>query len=199
MTPLPQRKKTAEEIAKLRDQLGVPSSVESESEEKAIEPVAYPAPNPAADPTPDFESALAPSDDFGFTKAISHEEQVAAEPGSKLPVKRRSPEELEEMRRREMLTQMNVEPPPNFKFIAAHPALIGLGYLLATVSVLSIWFAKILWPAVAGCSAAALLIALFIALRRPVSRHHAGFISAIAVLTGVFTTIHHFNQLQHAS
>ncbi len=215
MSSLPQRKKNAEEIAQLRDQLGVPPSVASDPAPATLESAQPSAPSPAPaeqtraqpsaeprpslEPIPDFEAALTPTQDFGFTKTISHEERVAEEQASKLPVKRHSPEELDDLRRREMLTQLNAEPPTNFKFTGAHPALIILGYLMASAGATSFWIMTYPWQAVAGGCAAALLLAGFIALRRPVSRHHAGFISAIALITGVFATIHLFPDLQHAS
>ena len=103
------------------------------------------------------------------------------------------------MRRRDMLSQMNVPPPANPKFMAAHPALITVGYLLAAIDACSFWIEAYPLPVIITTSVAALLIAAFLFLRRPISRHHAGFISAIAVLVGVFATIHHLPQLQHAS
>ena len=98
-----------------------------------------------------------------------------------------------------MLSQLNVEPPANFKFAAAHPAIIAIGYLLALAGVCSFWIEGYPLIAIAGGGAAALILAGFLAVRRPVSRHHAGFISAIAVLVGVFATIHHFPELRHAA
>jgi hypothetical protein len=221
MTPLPQRKKTAEEIAKLRDQLGVPQSVDSVSGTPKA-PAASGSPNPGASAKKNPEDRPHPprSGQKAHPREAKHIEELARTSGkplwlpaptyphlqqdthataaSSLPVKRRSEAELEEMRSREMLAKMSEPPPTNIKFMAAHPALIGLGYLLAAIGVCGFWFETYPLPAIIAGSLMALGIAAYMALRRPVSRHHAGFISAISVLVGIFATIHHLPQLQHA-
>ena len=53
--------------------------------------------------------------------------------------------------------------------------------------------------ATAGCSTAAMLLAAFIYLRRPISRHHAAFIAVIALFVIVFGALHFFPQLRHAT
>jgi len=204
MTPLPQRKKTAEEIVQLRDQLGVPAVVEDQEPERqepervATTSAAKPSSPPAQQATVSPQSGLwlpPPS----YPEAMRLKSPAPQADQRKLPIKRRSNEELEEMRRREMLSKINGPAPTNIKFMAAHPALIAGGYLLAAVGLCGFWIKTYPWIAIIIGSVLALAVAGFMALRRPVSRHHAGFISMISVLVGVFSTIQHFPQLQHAS
>ena len=80
----------------------------------------------------------------------------------------------------------------NIKFTPCHPAGITAGYILAGIGSLSFWVTSYPWSAVMTGSLLALLLAGFIALRRPISRHHAGFIAATSLLVNVFTAIHRF-------
>ena len=96
------------------------------------------------------------------------------------------------MRRREMLSQLSTEPLKNFKIMPCHPAGITAGYILAGIGSMSFWVTSYPWSAVMTGSLLALLLAGFIALRRPISRHHAGFIAATSLLVNVFTAIHRF-------
>ena len=89
---------------------------------------------------------------------------------SKIPVARHSDQELMEMKRRSL---MNTHPPvPYLRSITAHPALLGLGYLLALAG------------GVGG-----MLVALFIVFRKRRSLHHAGFMTAIATLVLIFSAV----------
>ena len=96
------------------------------------------------------------------------------------------------MRRREMLNQLGTEPQINIKFTPCHPAGITAGYILAAVGSTAFWVEAYPWSATLTGSLLALLLAGFIALRRPVSRHHAGFIAASSLLVATFTAIHRF-------
>jgi len=117
---------------------------------------------------------------------------------SKLPVHRHSDEEIEEIRRREMLSQLHPTP-PNRKFVKAHPALPILGYLLAVAGSTIFWRKDFPWAATVACCAGALLLALYLFLRTPVSRHHAGFIAVGSVMVIIFASLQQFPQLQHAT
>ena len=199
MTPLPQRKKTAEEIAQLRDQLGVPPGVEGQQVEQVAKTATSKPPSPPAGQvtaSPQSDLWLPPPN---YPEAMGPKSPAPQADRRKLPAKRHSNEELEEMHRREMLSKINEPAPTNIKFMAAHPALIAAGYLLAASGLCGFWIKTYPWIAIIIGSALALAISGFMAVRRPVSRHHAGFISVISVLVGVFGTIHHFPQLQHGS
>lgn len=91
------------------------------------------------------------------------------------------------MRRQEAMTAANVGVSPalsHLQLSTAHPFLVGLGYVLA----------------LAG-GVGAFPIALYIALKKPFSRHHAGFMAMIAVLVAAFTALYLFPNLNpvHAS
>lgn len=134
---------------------------------------------------------------------------------SALPSHRHSDQEISEMRRREMLTMAGA-PPPNPKFSAAHLGLVIPGYLLAALVWLPLADTLYLslnsgtgWsflgqPAYhiaipAAAAVIALVIASFVFLKKPISRHHAAFITAITVFALVFEALHYFPQLRHAT
>jgi len=71
---------------------------------------------------------------------------------------------------------MQVRPPvEQIKSLAAHPAIVILGYLLAFAG------------GVGG-----LVVAAYLFLKKPRSHHHAAFIAIIAVLVLVFGTLYFF-------
>jgi hypothetical protein len=88
---------------------------------------------------------------------------------------------------------------PDPRLAVAHPVLIIPGYLLALTGGSYLFHYEFPLAATAGCGAAALLLAAFIFLRRPISRHHAAFIAMIALLVLVFGALHYFPQLRHAT
>lgn len=185
MSSLPQRKKSAEEIAQLRENLGISTSA------AAATPPAAPAAAPAQ------AQASAPP----LLRIIGPEVEVRPverDAVSGLPLRRRSAEEIEELRRRELLAPQ--EPPTlHPKFVSAHPALISAGYLFAAGSAACLLLRHMAWLAATACIVVALGIALSIFLRCPVSTHHAGFIAIIATLVLVFGSLYLFPQLHHAS
>lgn len=92
------------------------------------------------------------------------------------------------MRRQEAMQILKPGAPPpgvlQLKQITAHPVLLTLGYVLALAG------------GIGG-----LLVAAYIAAKKPRSRHHAGFMTAIAVLVLVYAALHYFPNLNpvHAS
>jgi hypothetical protein len=241
MNPLPQRKKTAEEIAKLRESLGIPPSPgEVPVEPPPVEvPSVVPAPSiepelPAATPEvfappvePDVaiqeqpaeilegEAAQLPPvpildvsgqvlEPFAqeprrvkTVRSLKKSEQGPVMPrdlsiapaDAKIPMRRHSEDEIMEMRRRDLLAAQS--PAQHMLSLAASPFLIGAGYLVAVAGAVCAW--RLFSPVPGGvCVGVALLVAAWIALRKPISRHHAGFIFMIAMFTAVFGAIHHF-------
>ncbi len=139
--------------------------------------------------------------------------ETAAE--SKLPVHRHSDQELSEIRRREALAALQAAE-PNPRLAVAHPGILAPGYLFSLCGLLPLAYdlyqnfstegrdkialAPSLPVAVpAACAAVALLIAAFILLRRPISRHHGAFIAVITLFVIVFGALHYFPQLLHAT
>jgi len=257
MSLLPQRKKSPEEIAKLRESLGVPGLLPGEDplpipdtrSQAPAEPVETIIPAhhqatlvhapettplapqpveahhghrplhslkrseripalPAEDPPSDEPDAAPPNSRSHAPKPVRSlrkseqmpvltEHDAEPSPDSKLPFHRHSDQEISEIRRREALAMM--KPVVNPKLAAAHPALLVPGYLCAIAGSSCFFFYGVPLAATAGSTAAALLFAAFIYLRRPISRHHAAFIAVIALFVIVFGALHYFPHLRHAT
>jgi hypothetical protein len=283
MSLLPQRKKSAEEIAKLRETLGIPGQSSTMDELPASEPASAivsrppaeipkaesavpkleaeakapaPAPRPPIpqipDPEPDSPS-LPPVTDTSTlpvltsngprpVRSLKRSERVPvlapekpetaritpekATPAphapkvvhslrkselvpitpadihtppvdSKLPVHRHSDKELNDLRRKAAIAQHGAVVP--FAAMKAHLALLIPGYLLTAAAVACFYYYELSISVTAGCIAVALLIAGFIFVKKPLSRHHAAFISVIALFVIVFGALHYFPQLRHGT
>jgi len=142
-------------------------------------------------------------------------------PDTNLPYHRHSDQELQEIRRREALSLLT--PVVNPKLVVAHTALLVFGYFtaLAGASPYAMMLYQAYFPQDVGatqtdtpalsafaplpitiptcCVATALLVAGFIALRKPISRHHAAFIAVITLFVIVFDILHYFPQLRHGT
>jgi hypothetical protein len=217
MSLLPQRKKSAEEIAKLREELGIPGSSPGTDEAPAAPPAETAQPNhhpvtshslkrserpaPAQKPAPAPRPDRPPKPVRSLRKSERAPLPVAPaeepNPHSKLPLYRHSEQELAELRRNAAIAMM--APVANPKLAAAHPVIIVFGYLLSIAGTACFYYETFPIAATAGCAVAALVIAAFIFLRRPNSRHHAGFITVIALFVLVFAVLHYFPQLRHAT
>lgn len=218
---LPQRRKSAEEIAKLRESLGIPG--EAEEGAAALESESSPAPvepeDIAADTLAPLERPALPARKVRSLRK-SEQKPVELSPVEKtngLPVRRHDERELMEIRR------IQATPPDkaiaHIHHLAAPWPLVVLGYLLPLAGALSGWFAawspdvpepdfpadwiadlsRAPWLGLAGFVTLAagcvlgLAAAGWFAWKKPRSRHHAGFITIIAVLIAVFGLIHHFD------
>ena len=246
MSLLPQRKKSAEEIAKLRETLGILPAAEGSSAEGAPdgEPTAEAATPPAAaataveipasgaTPTAEIAPATSPAQQTQAVRSTALEpagsdpagvlpdparrgkpvrslrkseqrppvaENTKSTPAadSSLPFHRHSARELDQIRRQAAISR-HVNPPA-FVNQVAHLALVIPGYLLALSAGLGIYFYHLDIGFSTGCVSVALLIAVYIFIKKPLSRHHAGFISVIAILVIVFGALHYFPQLRHGS
>jgi hypothetical protein len=202
MSALPERKKSAEEIARMREQMGLPVVSPALVESLAQEPI-----EPVEESGP-----VSPSRPARSLKRFEREPETEsgppeASPGSALPVRRRSQRELDELRRRESLRAISMEMPPavvQFQAKTAHWSLVALAYLLALASAAGTWhqFFTIpkregYWLAFGG-GGAALLLAAFIAARKPLSRHHAGFVAVTVALVLVFALLYYYPNLNPA-
>ena len=256
MSLLPQRKKSAEEIAKLRESLGVPGiSPEEDPAPPHEDPPATEAPADVVELTPDVINSVTDSvhltDEpepvtplpvepepaprgpkpvhslkrservpFPLSKqpaapkrqpkgpravhSLRKSEQVALpatphepDPDSVLPIHRHSDKELDEIRRRDALAAMTAGPNP--KLITAPLYMIIAGYLLAIAGASCFFFYEFPMAATAACSAAALVIAGYVFVKHPLTRHHAGFIAVIALFVIIFGSLHYFPYLRHAT
>ncbi|MBK1828843.1 hypothetical protein [Haloferula rosea] len=146
--------------------------------------------------------------------------QIARNDSAVIPVKRHSDEELNRIRKAAQITPAAADLLPK----AAHPmtlvALYGVGSLILLAGLLGAvagnmpvtdvpfeWlmvavqresFGMSLYGVLCGAAAAFLLSAGWLAWKRPLSRHHAGFMTIIAVLVLVFGTLYSFPQLHGA-
>lgn len=191
MSPLPQRRKSPEEIAKLRETLGVPAAEPPASTEPETPSPAPPPAEPAAQP------ALPAKPPRSLRKSDETIPRLESPPDSNLPHQRHSREELDAIRRREAMSMMNTA--PNKRLFPAHPALITPGYIASLIAAAGIWWYQFPLWATALCAFAAFAIAGLLFVRHPVSRHHAAFITVLAVLLLVFASLYYFPQLRHAT
>ncbi|MEO5715423.1 MAG: hypothetical protein ABIT37_18235 [Luteolibacter sp.] len=116
---------------------------------------------------------------------------------SKLPVHRHSDQELNDLRRKSAIAQHGAVVP--FAAMTAHLALVIPGYLLTIAAAACFYYYELSISVTAACVAVALLIAGFIFVKKPLSRHHAAFISVIALFVIVFGALHYFPQLRHGT
>jgi hypothetical protein len=216
---LPQRRKSAEEIAKLRESMGVPGAAAPAAE---APPAGGPAPLEApADGTLESSDAafdLPPPGSPKPVRSLRKSEQKVVERKARstpartagIPVRRRSDQELLELRR------IQATPPDqsiaHIRHLAVAWPLVALGYLLplsgALLGGFAAWSPRVAeldfparwmadlsrqpWLAGAGIAvlsifcALGLLLAGWIAWKKPRSRHHAGFIGLVTLLVLVF-------------
>jgi len=223
MSELPQRRKSPEEIARLRESIGIPVdppdavNIEPTLEIPVIsESLQAPAPRqvhslkkseqipiiPAviAEAPPEIAKAPAPPKPV---RSLRKSEQIAPSPKppefsshSNLPGHRHSDKELNEIRRQAALqAQMHSAP---LKPLRAHPTLYAPGYLLALAGGICV-YQNLQYFIPLACALAAIALAGFVFLKRPHSRHHAAFISVGALFLLVFGALYYFPQLRHAS
>lgn len=198
MSPLPQRKKTAEELAQLRENLGIPPAAGPGT------PPAQTPPEPAPDEPPSAAAPPKPVRSLRKSEQATAPEKPAARPATgpqnrpRIPDQRHSNREIKEIRRRETLAAMTPAP-PNPKLVPARWFHIIPGYLLALAGAGCFIWREFPLAATAACEGLAIAVALAILWKRPFSRHHSAFIAMIALLVIVFGTLHFFPQLLHAT
>jgi hypothetical protein len=223
---LPQRRKTAEEIAKLREAMGVPGAEGIATEEERQPVVEDAPPPPATAPPPTPVQPVLPAEPRApkLVKSLRKSERVPvdveaiarrAASDHTLPVMKHSERDLMDLRR-------NTAAPPEksitfINSLAASRWIVIPMYLLTVLAFLAAWSSQALnkvtamdfpaewiadlftnkaapetgkWLMIALCGLA-LLMAGWIAWKKPRSRHHAGFVVIIAVLVLAFGIIYH--------
>lgn len=205
MSLLPQSKKSPEEIAKLRETLGVVGPPPAEGALSAVAPISTEekAGDSALPPQPAAEVPAPVTQAPKIVRSLRKSEQGPVSPlppppvDTKLPVHRHTDREIQEIRRREMLAARNqagkLIPKP------AHPGLIIPGYLLVIAAALGIHFHDLQKEIAAGCVVGAMIVAAFIFFKRPLSVHHAAFITVAVLFVVVFGALHYFPQLRHGT
>jgi hypothetical protein len=116
---------------------------------------------------------------------------------SKLPVHSHSDREISEIRRQEAIAMQ--APPVHPRSLSAHPALVIPGYLFALTGAACFYHYELDLEFTAACVVIALLFAGYIFFKKPLSRHHAAFISVAALFVIVFGAVHYFPQIQHGT
>jgi len=220
MSLLPQQKKSAEEIAKLRENLGIhdPSSAAETPAPDSAETTGPPAekphapkpvhslkrsertpvlavePEPAAPPEPREPKQV---------RSLRKSEQVPLSPvhepspDSKLPIHRHSEQEIQQIRLQESLAAL--APAAHLLARKAHPVIVIPGYLFAIGGAVGYHFYDLQIAVTAACVVVALLFAAFIYFKKPLSLHHAAFIAVMSLFVIVFGALHFFPHLQHAT
>jgi len=196
MNALPQRKKTTEEPSRLRDGLGIrqPQASMAPHAHSTQGQMAYTQPAQPPRPPKPVRSLRRAERDPAATKR----HHQAAPPYSPIPARRHSREEIQDLIRRDALARLSFQAPP-LPFQPAPLWLTAPGYLLAVSAYACLYWTEIPLPATAVLAIMALLIAAYILLRRPLSRHHAAFIGITTLFAIVFAALHYFPQLRHAS
>ena len=256
MSLLPQHKKSAEEIAKLRESLGIPGHTPGEEGIHTETPPPEPAPDvleisgithakeiaksaatltaplpladvhasrqvrslrradripvlPVADLTPQESSMPAEPDPLPpvrspkIVRSLRKSEQVPLAaispplPDSTLPIHRHSDKEIQEIRRQEALALLAPAVHPHS--LTAHKALVIPGYLFALAGALCYYYYDLEIQFTSGFVVGSLLVAAFIFFKKPLSRHHAAFISVAALFVIIFGTLHYFPNLQYGT
>lgn len=263
MSLLPQHKKSAEEIAKLRESLGIPGHTPDEEEiaadilpldappevleisgithakpdELAVPTLITPLPldevhaaklvrslkrteripilpvreehqpprmaEPPEEPTPVAPPPLPVLHSPKIVRSLRKSEQGPLQavgpppPDSKLPIHRHSDQELNEIRRQEALALLG--PAAHPQSLTANKALVILGYLFALAGAVCYYYYEFKIQITASCVATSLLVAAFIFFKKPLSRHHAAFISVAALFVIIFGALYYFPQLRHGT
>lgn len=209
---IPEKKKTAEEIAALREGLGIHIAI-SEPEPTTTEPTTSVPQEARAEISPVSPTAIAesiihldPQLPPGRSQIIEaklvhslrkRELPLAPAPAStqrtELPIARHDRRDITEIRRREALAasqQTGIDPIAHLRSQIASPFIYGPGYFLAIAAAFTA-YKSFHYITPAGLLAIASLIMIFIALRKPRSRHHSALLFIVVFLTLVFGSIHY--------
>jgi hypothetical protein len=200
---IPDRKKTPEELAALREAFGF------------IQNLATPTPTPADQPkTPVFEKvigqAMRPTPPPAPSSPVVRKPkkkrihslrrvELPLAPGYKIqnqtqiPKTRHTPEDIAEIRKRETLANLSanaLNPIARLEKLTAHPVLLTLTYLTAFLAIYAAWQAVFFITPISLIFVSGLLTA-YIFWRKKRSRHHAAILIIILVMTLVFGGIHY--------
>jgi hypothetical protein len=198
MSPLPQRKKSAEELNQLRGGLGIPNLPATPVPPPAPEVARTPMPA-APEPPPRPPKPVRSLRKSEREPAPQHRSRQSTSSFSKIPARRHNSDEIQQLRRRDAIARFSAEDHP-LPFPLPAPRWITIpGYLLAFFGFSCHYWTNIPLSATAGAAGLALIVSLYILLRRPLSRHHAGFIACTTLFVLVFAALHYFPHLRHAS
>jgi len=213
MSPLPQRKKTAEEIAKLRESLGIPDAAPPPPGMQAATPAAAPQPPelvPAREDTPSSAALGTPApvvpepipeplpeptappgdEEVRIVRSLRKSERLPL-PRKTIPVVRTSAESIIPTGRRSE-SELN-ELRRQQAFEATSP-VVQLQAITAGPFLIGIGYFLALAGGVGG-----LAVAAYLWRKKPRSVHHAGFIATIAFFVIFFGALYLFPQLRNGT
>ena len=192
MNSLPQHKKSPEEIARIRQEMGLPDAP------PFAEPLPAPIIEPRAPSEPKPVRSLRKSE-----QAPTHSPLPKPSPNlhrTELPAHRHADGELDQLRRAQAF---EVQSPGSFLIAqTAHIAVVIAGYSLvfaaAAMPFLDWRWVNVPYLVPAVLAGVALIIAAFIFLKKKRSLHHAGFLTALAFLVIIFGALYYFPHLRNA-
>jgi hypothetical protein len=206
---IPDKKKTPVEIAALREGLGVPPAPPAVPHAPAAPPAQPEEPLPTSAPAAEVEPVIhldLPSLTARPVKAETkpahslrkRELPLAPAPAvthkTALPTHRHDPRDVAQIRKREALAalqhQQGADPAAHLRKQTASPFLYAPGYLFASAAAITSYL-RVHYITPAGLLGLAIVIMLFIALRKPRSRHHAALLFIVVFLTLVFGALHY--------
>ncbi len=201
---IPTKKKTPEELAALREELGFFQNPETQPtpppedqpEAPRFQKVIGQAPLPIQQPAPP------PAEEIKPKRRISHSLRKvelplypahAVQQKTPLPSYRRSAADLAELQRRAALENFSpnpTDPVAHLKKLEAHPVLLGFAYLPALAAIYAAWNTfHFITPISLICVSGLLTAYIFWTKKR--SRHHAAILLIILAMTLVFGGIHY--------
>lgn len=200
---IPTQKKTPEELAALREGLGLlqnpgtqPSSPDNQPKTPRFQKVIgrVPLPTQTQGPIPSAE-AIPKKRTIQTLRKVELPLFPAQEVQRKtaLPRTRRSNAELTELQRREALANFSatpIDPAAHLKKLAANPILLTFAYLPAFAAIYTAWNAFHFITPISLIFVSGLLTA-YIFWKKKRSRHHAAILFIILVMTLVFGGIHY--------
>lgn len=251
MSRLPQHKKSSEELAKLRESLGIPG------QPPALDSLAVNAPENISHrsesglslsaPIASVSSVSVPGLPVKQVRSLRRSDRHAAKPpeivlqkdsdseaparpvpsgaklskppravhslrkseqiplsqiqspsaDSSLPIHRHSPNEILEIRRQEVLAMQKLAVEQGSQ--KAHWSVVILGYLFAIAAIVGCYYYRLEFYIIVGCLAASFLVAGFLLIRKPYSRHHAAFIGVMSLIVAIFSVLHYYPQLRYGT
>lgn len=225
---IPDKKKSAEEIAELRNQLGISETMHMPHEAIPSRPLPAPPPPPTEPAPPEIDPLtnqpiihlkIAPMPIYPVgshhnpTHTLrKHEPPLAPATHSPappqenkphLPSHRRDEREIAELRRREQLALLASQhrdhnPAERLRAMTAHPLTLIVAYISALSAAAATW-QQTHFSTPASLLILATLLTLYIFFAKKRSRHHTALLAIIIILTAVFGTLYYFPFLQYAS
>jgi uncharacterized membrane protein YozB (DUF420 family) len=74
-----------------------------------------------------------------------------------------------------------------------------MGYLFALAAIVGCYYYQFVIYTTGICLACSFLVAFFLLVRKPYSRHHAAFIGVISLLITIFSVLYYFPQLRYGT